>query len=138
MGGTLDPKGPMPAETCAQRLREYCKANGTATQRPLAYIGNPNLDNATVQADQYAAVFLLTRGDYAWIGYGYRGCKSQPYPRPAEWEVDYGAPNGVCAETHEKSMVFERKWSKATVQWDCNAQRGRIEMNRPEDAVFVL
>merc|ERR1712217_320100 len=106
--GTLNRKYPMKPETCAARLRQYCKANGTSTQRPLAYIANPNLDNATVQADQYAAVFLLTRGDYAWIGNDYRGCKSEPYPRPVEWDTDYGEPVDVCAETGSNSMVFER------------------------------
>jgi len=136
--GTLNPKGPMKPETCAQRLREYCKANGTATQRPLAYIGNPNLDNATVQADQYTAVFLLTRGDYAWIGYGFRGCKSKPYPRPAEWDMDYGTPTETCAETEDNSLVFKRRWSKASVEWDCNSGRGTISMKPQDDSLLVL
>merc|ERR1712217_801405 len=105
--GTINPGFPMKPETCAQRLRAYCKNNGTSAKRPLAYVGNPALDNATVAADQYLAVFLLTRGDFAWIGYDYRGCKSQPYPRPVEWDTDYGEPMGVCVEMGSNSMVFE-------------------------------
>lgn len=126
--GTSDPKGSVRPEDCAQRLRDFCGANSTAARRALAYTHNPSPDDATVQADQHLAVFLLTRGDYAWIGYDYRGCKSQPYPRPEEWDVDYGEPAGACAETSSASKVFERSWTRARVRWDCNVGRGAITM----------
>jgi len=126
--GTLDPRGHVQPEVCAQRLRDYCKPNTTAAGRALAYTANPSPDNATVQAEQYAAVFLLTRGDYAWIGYDYRGVKSKPYPRPAEWDRDYGAPIGNCAERGGNTMVFTREWTQAVVEWDCNAGHGNIHM----------
>lgn len=135
--GTQDPKGKVKPEACAQTLRSFCYVNSTAAQRPLAYTNNPSPDNATVQADQYAAVFLLTRGNYAWIGYDYRGCKAQPYPRPLEWDRDYGYPTGTCLELNGGSMRFSRQWTKATVEWDCNTGRGRIEM-RPTTATSLL
>mmetsp|Transcript_50860 Transcript_50860/g.157551 ORF Transcript_50860/g.157551 Transcript_50860/m.157551 type:complete len:180 (+) Transcript_50860:821-1360(+) len=123
---------------CAKQLRAYCQVNGTGAQRALAYTHNANADNATVAGDQYAALFLLTRGDYAWIGYDYRGCKSERYPRAAEWDADYGVPLGACAETGADSMVFVRNWTKAAVQWDCNAGRGEITTTPPSAvALFV-
>mmetsp|Transcript_51139 Transcript_51139/g.144038 ORF Transcript_51139/g.144038 Transcript_51139/m.144038 type:complete len:438 (-) Transcript_51139:73-1386(-) len=137
--GTLDPMGRVKPEDCADRLRAYCGAGATAARRALAFTNNPSPDDATVQADQYAAVFLLTRGDYAWIGYDYRGCKSQPYPRPREWDEDYGVPAGACSEEAPgSSMVFAREWTKAHVQWDCNTGRGSIRMKPSSDPSLLV
>eukprot|EP00931_Biecheleriopsis_adriatica_P089111 TRINITY_DN63293_c0_g1_i1.p1 TRINITY_DN63293_c0_g1~~TRINITY_DN63293_c0_g1_i1.p1 ORF type:complete len:434 (+),score=72.04 TRINITY_DN63293_c0_g1_i1:27-1328(+) len=126
--GSLKPNGMVQPDKCAEILRSYCNVNSTAAQRALAYTNNPNPDNASIQAAQYAAVFLLTRGDYAWIGYDYRGCKSKPYPRPQEWDTDYGEPISTCAETSLGSRLFRRQWSRASVEWDCNSGRGTIAL----------
>lgn len=136
--GTVNPQGLVKPEVCAQTLRAYCQRNATAARRALAYTNNPSPDNASLQADQYAAVFLLTRGDYAWVGYDYRGCKDQPYPRPAEWDTDYGEPMDACVQTKTNSMVFSRKWSKAVVEWDCNSGRGSIVMQTIAAPTFVI
>ena len=53
------------------------------------------------------AEFLLTRGDYSWLGYSWSGCEAFHAanatwlrPRPALWDADFGgAPAGPCAET---------------------------------------
>merc|ERR1712012_157470 len=104
--------------------------------RALAYTHNVNPDDATVRADQYLAQFLLTRGDYAWIGYDYRGCKTDLYPRPLEWDVDYGEPIGACFETADHSQIFKRLWAKAEVEWDCNLRHGSIaKLSAPVDIV---
>mmetsp|Transcript_69836 Transcript_69836/g.161558 ORF Transcript_69836/g.161558 Transcript_69836/m.161558 type:complete len:431 (+) Transcript_69836:51-1343(+) len=136
--GTINPKGLKKPEVCAQELRFFCQPNSSAARRALAYTQNPSVDNATFQADQYLANFLLTRGDYAWIGYDYRGCKSTPYPRPAEWDVDYGEPIGTCAETGNHSMVFWRQWSKATVHWDCKVGKGGIDTKKQPPVQLVV
>ena len=60
------------------------------------------------------------------IGYSWVGCTSEERPFPAVWGRDYGEPTGPCAETAAGSGVFERKWTKATIRWDCNAGEGAI------------
>ena len=49
-------------------------------------------------------------------------------PRAKEWDQDFGEPVGgaACYETGDDSGIFERKWTKATVQWDCSVGHGRI------------
>ena len=70
---------------------------------------HPDLNRYTVCADEMVnasvardatAEFLLTRGDYAWIGYTWAGCFPMPVhnpwkpnwlrPRPTLWDRDYG------------------------------------------------
>ena len=47
-----------------------------------------------------AANFQLIRGDYALLGYTWRGC-DEPIFRPPELDRDYGVPldRDLCAET---------------------------------------
>ena len=90
-------------------------------------------DNATD-----LAVFLLARGDYAWLGYSWMGCgcgwddppdgdmDCAGYPRPESFDVDYGEPLGLCEQTADH--VFTREWTKATVSYDCNLMRPSIAM----------
>ena len=76
------------------------------------------------------AAFLLTRGPWAWFGYGWTGCADakHPFTRPKELDADYGAPEGFCSETHENSGIFTRKWSKAAVTLNCNTFEAEIKM----------
>ena len=81
------------------------------------------------------STFLLLRGPFAWIGHGWIGCVTHgpanetQYMRPASFDVDYGEPLGLCAETSPgKSAVFTRKWSKTTISVDCNKMEGSIDM----------
>ncbi len=60
------------------------------------------------------------RGPYAWLGHGWEGC-DRVYPRPADLDVDYGVPLGICGETSPGSGVFVREWSRATVQMNCSS-----------------
>ena len=85
---------------------------------------------AISNATQLTAEFLLSRGPFAWLGYGWVGCTNgdEERPRPAEWDVDYGVPDGPCNETAPNSQVFTRSYSKATVSWDCNTGEGSIQM----------
>ena len=90
------------------------------------------------------ATFLLARGDYGWIGYGWIGCTSASkgalqYYRPAALDVDYGTPlDASCKEVGNGS--FAREWTRATVSYDCNAMRAEIKMKGSrvvEEAVSV-
>ena len=81
--------------------------------------------------EQDLANFLLTRGPYAWLGWGWKGC-SQQYYFPPEFNLDYGEPGpgrgGLCKETADASQVFTREYSKATVTMDCRAWKGTVIM----------
>jgi len=86
---------------------------------------------------QDLATFLLVRGPYAWLGYGWQGCTEGPTHGMQsgygfwgkEMDENYGEPlEATCTETSPGSQVFERKWSLATVQLDCKAWRGKITM----------
>ena len=87
--------------------------------------------------EQDLATFLLIRGTYAWLGYGWLGCSSgseppgaggQPYSFPPALTLDYGAPTSNCSATAPGSGVYTREWSKATVQMDCNTWTPTITM----------
>ena len=67
----------------------------------------------------------MYRGDYAWIGYDWNGCRVGAYPYPSQWREDFGTPDGWCAEVADG--VFQRNWTKATVAWDCHAGDGTID-----------
>eukprot|EP00656_Telonema_subtile_P038227 TRINITY_DN42904_c0_g1_i1.p1 TRINITY_DN42904_c0_g1~~TRINITY_DN42904_c0_g1_i1.p1 ORF type:complete len:109 (+),score=24.61 TRINITY_DN42904_c0_g1_i1:50-376(+) len=44
------------------------------------------------------ATFLLVRGEYAWMGYGWLGC-TDSYERPPELNTDVGTPvDATCRE----------------------------------------
>mmetsp|Transcript_18552 Transcript_18552/g.44482 ORF Transcript_18552/g.44482 Transcript_18552/m.44482 type:complete len:396 (-) Transcript_18552:25-1212(-) len=80
---------------------------------------------------QDLASFLLVRGDFAWIGYGWKGCTSgaataeSMYPRPEELDVDYGTPKGECEES--APGVFTRQWTKAQVSFNCSSWSAEIK-----------
>lgn len=134
-----------PVPKCLPFLRDNCRANGTvahlATMFGFTQVTEaphkPFLPNGSLPAfEQDLATFLLTRGEYAWLGYGWLGCgdarggcSSGLYQRPAELELDYGIPMSHCVETAPDSGVFTREWTKATVQMDCNVgQYGKAKI----------
>lgn len=80
------------------------------------------------QGDQVTAEFLLTRGDYAWIGWGWGAHPKVGLPRAEEFDVDYGGrAEGPCVESAREG-VFTRQYPLATVEWDCHTGRGSIRM----------
>ena len=79
---------------------------------------------------QDLAAFLLIRGPYSWLGWGWKGC-SQEYYFPPEFNEDYGEPvdGALCKETAADSEIFTREFSKATVQLDCKQWKGTVTPN---------
>merc|ERR1711871_744919 len=138
---------------CATTLREWCPSvNSTgnyiapdtpATRLAHLYFVCPLMMQDPALALDFTAEFLLSRGPFAWIGYGWGGCAGpywdgtfrypfqlQRYPRPELWDRDYGGePAGTCRETGANTGVFERRYPKATVRWDCNTAKGSIDMD---------
>ena len=81
--------------------------------------------------DQDLAAFLLSRGEYAFFGYGWTGCidATHPFTRPPSLDVDYGTPTGFCSETAPNSGVFSRSFSKVSVSLDCNTWEATFTPN---------
>jgi hypothetical protein len=86
---------------------------------------------------QDIASFLLVRGPYAWMGYGWLGCISE-YERPAALSYEYGTPVGTCRETGPGSGVFTRTWTQATVSLDCNSWSPTINITAGPSAHGVI
>lgn len=128
-------------ETCSAFLRKACAEESSfqteAIQWTVSLQKNPipvewNLLNWDVDL----TMFLLARGDYAWLGYGWLGCgcgweddgtlDCAGFPRPEGMDVEYGEPDGLCEEVVEG--VFVREWSGATVTMDCGSNKASIVM----------
>eukprot|EP00911_Craspedida_sp_UC1_P002171 UC1_evm2s1666 len=134
------PRQLSPAQ-CATTLRKWCTPDPEPWQvAHLYFVCASEMVNAS-KASAATAEFLLTRGDFAWIGYTWAGCFPMPIhdpfrngtwlrPRPVQWDTDYGGrPAGPCAETAPGSGVFQRAYPKAKVTWDCNTGTGDIQMH---------
>eukprot|EP01045_Picozoa_sp_COSAG04_P024850 COSAG04_NODE_3167_length_3098_cov_1.404468_3_plen_336_part_00 len=114
---------------CAATLREtWCVPEPAPWRSALQYLMRPPTAEAAKEAGtQATAQFLLTRGPFAWIGF-FDWQTLADWPRPDEWDTDFGVPEGPCAEIGRGTGVFARNWSKARVTWDCNAAKGAITM----------
>ena len=135
-GGAADAKGstcPGPLvhnATCAADLRALCAATSPQwTQRAMMYNFSPGYcsgdPSVLPEFEQDLAGFLLTRGQYAWLGHGWLGC-SRKYVYPPALSGDYGEPQGLCAEKAPGSGVFTREYTKATVELNCGTWTGSI------------
>lgn len=129
------------AAQCAATLRQWCTPKPEAWRLAHNYLVCPEGMIDLDLARDATAEFLLTRGDFAWIGYGWSGCTPEPTnrtthkpfnstwlrPRPALWDEDFGgAPSGPCEETEEGSEVFVRHYQRADVKWTCATGEGEI------------
>jgi hypothetical protein len=129
--------GPAVVKTsCVDELRQYCRASPVPKPQsgPLYYglTTGAKIAGTPIPLPDFMqdlVNFLLIRGPYAWIGYGFVGCNAGlVYNRPKELDTDYGAPLGLCAETASGSGVFKREYTKATVTMDCKSWKGKLEM----------
>jgi hypothetical protein len=136
-GGAADAKGstaPGPIvspASCASDLRNACAADSPQhNNRTLMYAfsnRDPSLANRTLFIADLAN-FLLTRGDYAYVGHGWLGC-SRDYAFPDELNADYGVPvDKYCTESATQPGVFTREWTKASVSMDCATFAGAITL----------
>lgn len=107
--------GGITAANCASELRASCKPDAYQQTSAMMFevaLADHGPSNLT-QPTQDLAAFLVSRGPYAWIGTSWVGCEptngveggriNQTYARPAEWDVDYGTPNGLCSEVAGKT-----------------------------------
>jgi len=123
--------GPLVSKTtCATDLRNLCKGTSTPQTRFMMYAFSPGHcggdPSVLTDFEQDLANFLLIRGPYAVLGHGWLGC-TRKYSFPAALNSDYGQPQELCHEV--SNGVFQRKWSKATVQMNCNTWTPSIKFN---------
>lgn len=113
---------------CAAALRAMCAAGASSPFYNATTMHSLSGDHVKLpNFAQDLAVFLLLRGPFAWLGFGWSGCGNEvAFPEPLS--RDYGTPVGFCEETAPGSGVFARRWTKATVQMDCNAYIGNVTM----------
>ena len=122
--------GPTPLvheATCAADLRSFCTPTSPVQTRTLMYGMNSTDPAVLPHFDVDLANFLLIRGDFAYLGHGWKGC-SREYAFPAALNADYGEPTELCHETRAGSGTFVREWTKATVQMDCATWTPTITM----------
>jgi hypothetical protein len=112
--------------TCASYLRANCGPDAPSQNGTLFYGFSRTTHHTPFplpSPDEDLAAFLLSRGPYAFFGYGWTGCidSAHPFTRPPSLDVDYGEPTNFCSETSQGSGVFTRNFTKVSVALDCNA-----------------
>lgn len=115
---------------------EWFRGEGRLLNQTTLYFQYTNSTTYPLPAfEQDLATFLLVRGDFAWLGFGWMGCTSNstpgfgtdaPYSFPSQLHSDFGTPVAPYDETAPGSGVFARQWTKAAVQFDCNTWTGSI------------
>lgn len=116
-----------PAAECAADLTQLCAPGAPPQTEAMMYAFSPggcggdpsHLSNAANDV----ANFLLIRGNYAWIGHGWKSC-SKVYEYPAVLNTDVGTPLGLCTQT--APGVFSRNYTKVSVEMNCNTGESRI------------
>jgi hypothetical protein len=79
-------------------------------------------------ADHTTSAGFFTRHAACCVSDSWCGCTNgeQMRPRAKEWDADFGEPLAVCKETKPGSGIYEREWTKASVEWDCASAHGKI------------
>merc|ERR1712139_91679 len=94
-------------DACVQTMRSICQAEFRAQPRMT---GN-------VPGEQGIASFLIARGPYWWMGWGFAGCDIY-HPYDPLWDIDPGEPLSNCTE--ETPGIFSRSFQKGSAKLDCN------------------
>ena len=115
--------------SCASTLRQQCSAGVSSTYYNSTIYHALTFDRGSpsnlTNFNQDLAVFLLLRGEYAFLGYGWIGCGAH-YAFPDALKGNYGQPLNLCSETAPNSGVFTREWSNAKISMDCNTYVGTV------------
>lgn len=142
----VQPSGPFPARmvqghnwlsknnqskaTCKNWLRAACVKSAPLSKLPLLHafsIKGKGQFKELPSVMEDLASFLLTRGDYGWMGHAWGGC-TMDFAYPPVLNEDFGEPQTIDCHEIGSSAIFVRNWTKATVSVDCNTLSGNIEM----------
>ena len=110
------------ATECTADLTRLCAPGALPQSEAMMYSFSPGGcggdPSVLPNVDVDIANFLLIRGDYAFIGSGWKGC-SKTYEFPEQLNADVGTPLGLCASTGTAG-VFARDYTKVRVEMNCN------------------
>ena len=110
--GNQDGLGPgISASNCASFMQYRC------AHPEAVYNSSWTMSMNDDAVDQSIAAFLVARGPWSWIGYGWLGPVT-PSQSP-RFKLDVGEPTGNC--TQPSTNVFTRSWSKGSATIDCNS-----------------
>jgi hypothetical protein len=115
---------------CVEFLRTACDPSSVFSKIPtfLAFNGSAHRGAAAYNrwSSLYSDVarFLLVRGPFSWLGFGWENCVNIPPPLEHFAGYEFGEPMELCHESSEGSGVFTRRWSRANVTVDCNRDGG--------------
>ena len=114
-GGDPDAVAPAPTRaTCVQYMQMVCDPTWQAVPMTMQW--------GQTDKTQILAAFLIGRGPYAYVGYGWNG---GPLPAwDSMWDEDVGEPLGLCSSS--APGVFSRLYSKGNVSIDCNTWEGTL------------
>ena len=131
------PKG----AACEAFFRRACAPNSQEHDSALMlpFSGDPGrAPNATADL----ATFMLIRGPFGWIGHDFVGCSlwdekvggpGELFERPPILDsLKVGTPLGQCEET--ESGVFERRWTRGRVAFDCASGVGSLNFTGAQAA----
>lgn len=114
-----------PQSTCQSFMQTNCGANAPTQSMNNTLVfsfSRPSFPHSWPLAwpEQDIAAFLLVRGPYAYIGYGWWQCATVPNPfeRPVLLDGDFGLPMNYCSES--SNGVWQREYSNANITLDCN------------------
>jgi hypothetical protein len=120
------PTFPTESAKCTAELQKACPSSPSTPPGYSDYIIT-NVHSSPSKRDALIA-YLLTRGEYGFIGHGWEGTCNMDYTLPPEYAVDYGTPLDNCTESAAGSGIFVREWSKATVSINCATLQGQLKM----------
>jgi hypothetical protein len=108
-GGDPDAVAPGPsAATCSSYMATVCEPSWQSVPMTMQW--------QDTDKDQILAGFLIGRGPYAYLGYGWNG---GPLPSwDPMWDLDVGEPTAPCEQTD--AGVFFRPYTNGNATLDCN------------------
>mmetsp|Transcript_37467 Transcript_37467/g.98270 ORF Transcript_37467/g.98270 Transcript_37467/m.98270 type:complete len:448 (-) Transcript_37467:258-1601(-) len=124
-GGPTFPR--VSSSACTAAFRAACPTEGRAPRVGLELYSLTSNHSDSAKVDDLAA-FLLTRGPYSLIGWGWRGTCNVDYEIPDDFLMDHGVPTTNCTETGADTAVFTREWTRASVTIDCNSLTSSIKV----------
>ena len=94
---------------CADFIRTACDETSVFHKIPTFMAFNHTLTTPMEFPTLYSDVtrFLLVRGEWSWLGYGWIGCVHQPPPLGHFEGLDFGRPLELCQEL--QPGVFSRR-----------------------------
>ncbi len=101
--------------SCSSVMLNYCTPEQYAAPQ-LLYMSDGG--------EQVIAGFLIARGPYWYLGYGWSNCDVEYYRSPL-LDMDVGIPTSNC--TQIAPNVFARNFTNGYAELDCNAYSATLD-----------